>query len=182
MTGHLFTEKEAKVSGRSPHNSSQPLLTLFLSVGIWLLPEDDDVMEEMGSITLRDDKKMPFSPRQLMTYDQGFSSLFLYFLFSFLTLACSDSHIIATGLKSKRSLVAMDLERPDIVEEWSTGPYEVEQIYDKSKGNDDERVIPVLNEQGSFPPGGKGRRRERREHSHPPRSTRPWPLALTIFL
>ena len=149
-------------------------------------------MQEVAAIGVRDSSNVPFSPHQLMTYSHGFH-LFIYFVLSillpekkkkkkknFLFLISflqqpqqpQDSHLLATNSRAKQSLFSVDLERPDIVEEWSTGTFDVDQVfffffffltiiifsffspnffpqvYQKSKFNEDERVISVLNEQG----------------------------------
>ena len=48
------------------------------------------------------------------------------------------------------SVFHVDLERPDVVEEWGTGTHAVSQLYQKSKFNQmsSDKQILALNEQG----------------------------------
>jgi len=87
-------------------------------------------MRKNGSIKFRDSMNLPFCPQQIMTHHK-------------------DSSLLALNSKFNKSIFHIDLERPDIVEEWSTGTHCVDKIFQKSKYNQN-CIVNVLNEQGIF--------------------------------
>ena len=63
-----------------------------------------------------------------------------------------QSLLLRNSGKSSTSIYHVDLNRPDVVQEWKTGPHSVQQLYQKNKYNQisGDPIVLGLNEQGTF--------------------------------